>query len=191
MYRIAYCLLWLPMQLLFPTRVVGKQNIPQGGAVLACNHYSYVDSVLVGLSIFRKQYFLAKAELFRSRLLGAFLRALHAIPIHRAQADISAIKRCVSVLKNNKLLTVFPEGTRNQNSEEMAQIKSGLVLFAIKAQKPIVPMLLVRRPRLFRLNQLIVGAPIDLSPFYGKPITKEVLAEGSVAVTNAIASLKH
>jgi len=190
MYRIVYLLLWLPMHLLFPTKVVGKQNIPQGGAILACNHYSYVDSVIVGLSFFRKQYFLAKAELFKSRFLAFMLRSVHAIPIHRQKADIWAIKRCVSVLKNNELLTVFPEGTRNQSSEELAQIKSGLVLFAIKAQKPIVPMLLLRRPRIFLFNKLLVGKPIDLSQFYGQPVTKEVLAMGSAIVTSAIQSLK-
>lgn len=190
MYRIVYFLLWLPMHILFPTKVVGRQNIPQGGAILACNHFSYVDSVLVGTSFFRKQYFLAKAELFNSRFLAFVLRSLNAISIHRQKADISAIKRCVSVLKNNELLTVFPEGTRNQSSEELAQIKSGLVMFAIKAHKPIVPMLLLKRPRIFRFNKLLVGKPIFLTEFYGQPITKEVLAKGSDIVTNAIQMLK-
>lgn len=190
LYRIVYFLLWLPIKLLFPTQLVNKKNIPKGGVVFACNHYTNVDAVLVALSTFRKQRMLGKAELFQKKWLGwLFLRA-GIIPIQRGKADLRAIKESIQALKNNQILTVFPEGTRNKNTIEMAELKEGTAMFAIKAQKPILPVLIIRRPRLFRFNKIVFGKPIYLEEFYEQKLTKEVLTSATQMLSQAFDDLR-
>ena len=90
--------------------------------------------------IWRKQYCVAKKELFKNKLIKIFLKGMNAIPIDRQKVEISTVKKCLSVLKNNKILTIFPEGTRNKTKEPLGDIKSGASIFATKSNSPIVPI---------------------------------------------------
>lgn len=176
MYKFLQILVWPFYRLFHPIKVVGKKNIPKKGkAVLICNHHSNSDIFVLGTAIFRRQYFLAKKELFKKRCNARFLKRMGAIPIDRNANDISAIKACLKVLKENKLLTIFPEGTRNTTDEILLQIKSGAGLIALKAGAPIIPMWIAKKSRAFRKNRLIIGNPVSLEEFAGQKITNEVL----------------
>lgn len=176
MYKFLQILVWPFYRLFHPIKVVGKKNIPKKGkAVLICNHHSNSDIFVLVTAIFRRQYFLAKKELFKKRCNARFLKRMGAIPIDRNANDISAIKACLKVLKENKLLTIFPEGTRNTTDEILLQIKSGAGLIALKAGAPIIPMWIAKKSRAFRKNRLIIGNPVSLEEFAGQKITNEVL----------------
>ncbi len=161
-----------PLQcILWPTKVVNKQNADklEDGGILICNHYSKVDAFMPCFHLFKKEsHILAKYELFKVRIAGWFLTKMGAIPVRRGDADIEAAKAVMKVLRANKKLLIFPEGTRNkEDTQQMSELKDGTARFAIKTQKPIVPMIYYRTPKVFRKNWLYVGEPFTLEEFYG------------------------
>lgn len=162
LYYLLKYLLYIPLKLMFPVIKVGRKNLPKGGAVLVCNHYSAWDIPVLGINIFRKLHFVGKKELFKNKIGAAFFRMMGTSPIDRSKADMKYMRIIIDKLKKNKYVTIFPEGTRNRNeySDNFDKIKNGAVLFALISGKPIVPMVLTTRPRIFRKNKLLIGKPI-------------------------------
>lgn len=160
----------------FSFSVIGKENIPDKAGVIVANHVSMLDPIVLGVAVSRPVHFMAKAELFKNRLLNWFFRKLHAFPVRRGGADRSAIRTALEVLYSGELLGIFPEGTRNKG-EDLLPLHSGAALLATRAQAPIVPVL-IRGTHKFRFRQkidVIIGQPIP--PKEGKRATKEELAE--------------
>ena len=156
------------------------------------NHTSNIDAVNIVLGTFEKKYFLAKKELFKNKLFGAFIKAMGAIKIDRSAADVGAIKNALKVLKNDKKLIIFPEGTRNKSDNvELGEVKSGAAMLAIKSKTPIVPVWVYNRPHAFRMTKILIGEPYELSQFYGMKITEEVLKDASEIVSQKLNQLKE
>ncbi len=170
---ILYIWVWL----LFPTIFKGKRNIPKGKVIFVCNHTSNIDPILLCMSTWRKQYFLAKKELFSNSFKRGIMKIAHAIPVERGKIDIKAIKMSMKVLSKNKILTIFPEGTRNRTNEDLSEIKAGAGMLAIKTKTPIVPVWIKKKPRLFRINSVKFGKPFTLEEFYDEKLTSEVLSK--------------
>lgn len=169
-YRVVRCVLTPLIKLLWPTKVVGKERFDamQGGLVI-CNHYAIPDTLIPVASLYKKElHVLAKAEAFEcAKIANWFLRKAGAIPVHRGEADINAVKEVLSVLRADKKLVMYPEGTRNrEGTKEMLEFKQGAARFAIKARKPILPMVYYRMHKVFRRNWLYIGEPITLEEFY-------------------------
>lgn len=174
--------------LLFRTRVVGVEHVPSGGAVLAGNHVSYMDPVLLWCVSPRPVHFMAKRELWESRLLGWLLDRFWAFPVTRGEPDRSAIVRATEALKAGDLVGVFPEGTRASADEAtLGEAHGGAAFFALRAGVPIVPMAFVgtekvwprgqRFPKLRRVT-ISFGRPIvpeDVDPSLGRKERVELL----------------
>ncbi len=123
-------------------RVTGRDRLVSGAQVLASNHVSNIDPVIVGLAAMRELHFLAKEELFRaSRLFGWLIRKYNALPVRRGSADAAAIKCWSRVLRSGQTLVLFPEGTRSKTGE-IAQFKPGVGMLAIRNRVPVVPTLI-------------------------------------------------
>ena len=129
--------------------------------------------------IWREQHILAKKELFKHFGLRSFLKGMKSIPVDREKVEISTLKQCFSVLKNNKILTIFPEGTRNKTKEPLLDIKDGAGIIAIKTNTPIVPVWIKRKPMPFILNKVYIGEPFYLTKDYENPneIIKQKMLE--------------
>ena len=110
------------------------------------------------LGITEQPAFLGKKELFGSRLAAAFFNKLGVISIDRGSADIAAVKKCFSALKNGKKLVIFPEGTRSK-SGEMAEAKAGAGMFALRTGVPVIPIYIQPGKRPFKTSMVIVGKP--------------------------------
>lgn len=121
-------------------RVFGRENLrPNQAQIVACNHTSHADPVLVGYATGLETSFLAKEEVFKaSRFLGWLIRTYHAMPVNRGAGDIAAFRNCSDVLRRNRTLILFPEGTRSK-SGRLQPLRPGLALLAIINQAPIVP----------------------------------------------------
>jgi len=120
-------------------KVEGQQNVPQeGGVILASNHCSFLDPPVVGVATRRPLYFLAKKELFDHRGFGTLIGALHAFPVSRGFGR-KAIERVLSLLRRDRAVLLFPEGTR-QRDGTLGRAKAGVGMIAVKAGKPIVPV---------------------------------------------------
>ncbi len=114
-YWIVWISAWIVARTVFFMRVRGARNMPPTGPVIViANHSSHLDPPLVAVALHtRRMGFLAKAELWKSRLLGALIGTLGSIPIERGASDRRAYEACLNTLKAGNVLLVFPEGTRS------------------------------------------------------------------------------
>ncbi|WP_410647123.1 lysophospholipid acyltransferase family protein [Amycolatopsis sp. cmx-4-54] len=141
-------------------RVEGTEHIPStGGAVIACNHVSYLDFIFCGLGAQpakRLVRFMAKKEIFSNRIAGPLMRGMHHISVDRG-AGLASYREAVDRLKAGEVVGVFPEATISR-SFTVKDIKSGAVRMAAEAGVPIVPMALWGTQRLWTK-----GRPKDLT----------------------------
>jgi 1-acyl-sn-glycerol-3-phosphate acyltransferase len=120
-------------------RVWGLANVPRRGPVLlACNHQSYFDPVIVGLPVTRECLFMARETLFRNRFFRALIVWLNAFPVRRATADLKAVKEALRRLKGGAVLAAFPEATRTRDGA-IIPLQPGIISIARRAKCPIVP----------------------------------------------------
>jgi 1-acyl-sn-glycerol-3-phosphate acyltransferase len=106
--------------------------------VVAANHISFWDPPLIGSALPREMFFLAKEELFKTAVLGALIRSVHAIPIRRGVADLSGMSRAMEKLRGGAGLLMFPEGTRMKDGE-LHPARPGVGMLAVNADVPILP----------------------------------------------------
>lgn len=190
LFWIVLIIVFLPITIFLPTRIVGRKNLPKGKAIYACNHQTNADIFVIGTKLRKRIYALAKAEIFKSKISNWFFKGIGGVKINRGKADIQAIKDVLTVLnKKQKPIVIFPTGTRNSSPEEVQDAKNGVAMFALKSKSPIIPMVLIKKPRIFRFNKLVVGKPLDLSKYENMPATKEVYAEISKDLVDAMEKL--
>lgn len=183
-------LIWLPITILFPTRVIGRKNLIKGKSVWACNHQSNADIMIIATRAFMRMYCLGKAELNKNKLVGGYLKGIGCVFVKRGQADLNAVKECLRILKDKKKpLVIFPSGTRTSTPDEVENLKNGVVMFALKAQAPIVPMAMVRKAKIFRRNRLVIGEPIDITPYLSRQKDKAVYDEINNILSHRIEQL--
>ncbi len=128
---------------LFDLKVYGLENIPRrGGAVIASNHQSYLDPILLNIGLRRPLYYVAKAELFENEPLNWLLRSVGAIPVRQGAGDISAIRQSIKVLKDGHLLNIFPEGARTHDGQ-IGRIEKGIAMIDHRAHVPVIPAVVI------------------------------------------------
>ena len=190
LYRIIRGILILFLYGFYRPTVRGLHHIPaEGSGIVYSNHISLLDPIFIGCILHRRIYFMAKQELFRLPGLSAVFRALGAFPVKRGKADMSAIKRSLQVLKEDKLFGIFPEGTRSK-SGEMKAFSHGIASIAIRSQAPVIPVAITGEYRLFRRIYISIGEPLTFPDFYGKRTGTDMLETVSSAMSEAILALK-
>jgi 1-acyl-sn-glycerol-3-phosphate acyltransferase len=141
-------------------RVDGAEHVPRrGGAVIACNHVSYLDFIFCGLGARpakRLTRFMAKQEIFANRIAGPLMRGMHHISVDRS-AGLASYREAVGKLRAGEVVGLFPEATISR-SFTVKEIKSGAVRMAAEAGVPVVPMALWGTQRLWTK-----GRPRDLT----------------------------
>ena len=174
-------------------RIEGIDRIPSSGPVIiAPNHVSNWDPIVVGVALKRPVYFMAKVSLFKYRLSDYFCRKMNAFPVQKEYADRQAIRRALQILGEGKVLGIFPQGIRNRSGEAKAQ--SGMVLIALKSGAPIIPVGCIGtghnlpcgwcRPFIVR-----IGTPISLQQYQGQRIGSAGMEKISEDIMNKINDL--
>ena len=166
LYRFLKGMLLGIIKLLFRIKAVGRENEPEDGAYIICsNHISFADVRLIGAVIKRPVRFLAKAELFKTPVLGAFFKAMGAVPIKRGAADVGAIKTSIKLLSENEIVAVFIQGTRCPGVDfSQTEAKSGAAMIAYRAGVPVLPIYIDSKNnklKLFRRNTVRIGGMIS------------------------------
>ena len=178
-FWICFWLIFLPMIIVFPIKRIGKKNLKElkgKNYIVACNHMSNADAIMLDIKFFKKFRYLAKKELFEKKFIGAFMRALGAVSVDRKQADPKAIKEIFRLIGKNKKIAIFPQGTRVKTTHiEDGSAKEGVAMFAIRTNTPVVPMMYDRKLKPFRRTKLIIGKPIY--PDETRKKDKEYLSE--------------
>lgn len=185
------------VNLLYTPWIEGAENIPKtGAAILAPNHLSFIDSIVVPLATSRRVTFLAKAEYFEGKGLKGFLtrnffRSAGQIPVERGTARASnALTAAAKVLQNGGLIALYPEGTRSP-SGKLYKGRTGVARLALENKVPVIPIGLhgTREiqpperniPKLGRVG-IKIGKPLDFSHLYDQRGERDTLR----AVTDEI-----
>lgn len=118
----------------------GRENIPKrGGFILASNHLSHLDPVVVAAVCPRRLSFMARDSLFKNPAFGWLISSAGAFPVKRSSADLSALKEALKCLKKNCALLLFPEGTRAVEPEIERPAQPGIGFLAVKSGVPVIP----------------------------------------------------
>ena len=126
--------------LAFRLQIYGRENlIEDGPAILASNHASYLDPPLVGVACRKEIYYLARKSLFEKPLFGPLLARLNCVPVDRDRGDVGAVRAILRLLKSEKRVLVFPEGTRSSDGQ-LQPARAGLGLIITKSFAPVVPV---------------------------------------------------
>ena len=171
LYDFCY-LTWPPLFRLFlRMEVFGRENIPEEGpVVIASNHLSLLDPPILGAAATRKIHCMAKSELFKPAWFGALIRKLGAFPVKRGEMDREAIKTGLTILKENKVLAVFPEGTRSKDGE-LGRAGGGAFMMGVKRKAKIVPACIygtdISRHPGWPKVRVIFGKPMEYDPDMG------------------------
>jgi acyl-[acyl-carrier-protein]-phospholipid O-acyltransferase/long-chain-fatty-acid--[acyl-carrier-protein] ligase len=140
--HIVRFILWCAATLLFRIRVEGAEHIPlTGGGLLASNHISYADAVLVGYTTPRFVRFLMWQPIYNAPLFNYFFRVLHAIPIDAAspKATVRALRAAHAELLSGELVAIFPEGFISRNGE-IGPFGRGLERILDGTGAPVIPV---------------------------------------------------
>ncbi len=120
-------------------RVYGKENVPKtGGAVLALNHFHWIDPAAFGVACPRTIRYMAKSEAHRVPGLGELIRAFGTFSVRRGETDRDAVRHMRKVVKDGHLLGIFAEGTR-QRSGVPGDVQPGAAMAALQEGVPVIP----------------------------------------------------
>lgn len=161
-------------KLLYRPEFIGLENIPnEGNVILAGNHTNNLDAAIMIAGPDRIVHMLAKKELFNNKLSNWFFTSMGCISVNRSIHDENAKKKALDVLKDGKVIGIFPEGTVNQTNELLLPLKYGAVSFAKKTNAYIVPFSITGKYKLFKKSIKIT---------YGKAykINKELEEENKI-----------
>lgn len=193
-FVICFILAYIPLRLIFPTKVIGKKNLPKKeGYIFTCNHFSNMDPVILDACLAKRIRFLAKKELFKNKFVGFFLKQYGGFPINREKPEMSSIKFALNTLKEKKILGIFPEGTRNKSEtdDRLQELKNGVIMFASKGDAKIVPAIIYKRIKAFRKNYIIIGEPFKLEAVDSKRLTKEEIDYNTNKLVSAMNKLRE
>ncbi|WP_445490894.1 lysophospholipid acyltransferase family protein [Niallia sp. 03133] len=173
------------------TKIINKEKLPEGkGYIVSCSHIGWVDVLALGTSLLPKKiHFMAKKELFEKPKTARFLTSINAFPVDRENPGPSSIKTPVKLLKEDKIVGIFPSGTR---SSEDVPLKRGAATIANLAKVPIVPAAFSGPTDLKGLLsgkkiKVIFGDPIEIKTEDG---TKKDVATITTELSEVMAELQ-
>ena len=139
---------------LLRARSVGAQNVPETGpAILAPNHFSYMDHFLIGMFIRRKVRFMAKSQLFTPVARWIYLQG-GVFPVRRGARDEDAFITAEAILDASGVVAMYPEGGRSRTGELQEHAKPGIGRLALQSGAPVVPIAILGSARIRNWKRL-------------------------------------
>lgn len=160
-----------------------RPDLLEGGLVIAPNHQSYLDPVLVGMGVPRPICYLARRSLFAVAGLGWLIRALKARPVRRGAVDAQALKAVIRLLRGGETVLIFPEGTRTRDGS-LGPFKPGVAAIAIRCGVPLLPVCVEGTYRCWPRRRAL-PVPARAAVAYGEPISPRGGAEQLTAAVRA------
>ncbi|MFC9428458.1 lysophospholipid acyltransferase family protein [Streptomyces sp. NPDC056987] len=206
-YRLAAVIAKPPLILLLKRDWRGAEHIPaDGGFITAVNHNSHLDPFAYAhfqYNTGRLPRFLAKDGLFTKGFIGAVMRGTGQIPVYRETSDaLSAFRAAIDAVERGECVAFYPEGTLTRDPDLWPMsAKTGVARVALQTKCPVIPVaqwganLLLppyaTKPDLFprKTHRILAGPPVDLSRFYDREITPELLREATEVIMAAITEL--
>ncbi len=192
MRRFILFLTKIILSIFFRVEIINPQKIPAEGPALFCaSHNTILDMFFLGFRLKRWIYWMAKEELFRNPVAAYVLKKLGAFPVKRGTGDVSSIKNAYRLLEENKIIGIFPHGTRIDPAKiETTRVKSGAVMIAVNAGVPVIPATVYGSYKLFSRIRVIYGDPFYIETT-DKKLSKEDLSEMSKDIIRRVYSLSE
>lgn len=139
-YFVVFFILYPFFKIFYRVKVYGRENIPKDRSIIvAANHLSYFDPVIVSLATKRPVAYMAKEELFHVPVLSQLIQLLGAFAVNREKLEIATIRSAKAVLTTKWLLGIFPEGTRIKTGK-IGDINKGFGYLAKSTNSEILPL---------------------------------------------------
>lgn len=140
LYQLSWWTAGPLVRLGFRLNIRGKENIPSDGpAILASNHLSFLDHVLLPMATQRQIHFISKIQHFDKKFRGWYFRQIGVIPLKRGEGDNVAFERALQTLRNGDLFAIYPEGTRSKDGK-LHRGHTGVARLAYLTGAPVVPV---------------------------------------------------
>ena len=163
--------------IVYRPKIVGIENVPKDTAALICpNHVHALDSAIIVGKFKRQVKVLAKEELYKNGFIRFIADVFGIYPVKPDSKSMESVKTSLKILKNNELLMIFPEGTRNGMAKGVKP-KDGAIKLAIKANVPIIPVGFQGNFKPFRKIKVNIGSPIYYSEYKEEINNKELMDE--------------
>jgi 1-acyl-sn-glycerol-3-phosphate acyltransferase len=176
-------------------RVLNPERAKRTGAwILASNHISHFDPLLLTSVIRRQIDWMAMSDLFKPRFLGWWLRSSDCFPVQRFKADRAALKTAIDRLQDGKLVGMFPEGGLRDGPASVlggAELKRGIRAVADLGKAPIIPCVILGSDRLYRSSNWLPFRRTPIWIGFGQPLTADAgaaLEERLAAELRALAA---
>jgi 1-acyl-sn-glycerol-3-phosphate acyltransferase len=174
-------------RLVYRPIIEGRENVPKHGAVIiASNHLSFIDSVVIPIVAPRPVVFIAKKEYWQGKgIRGALTRgwfnAIGSIPVERGthRAAQESLDAALQVLKDGQAFGIYPEGTRSRDGR-LYRGKTGVGWLALTAQVPVVPCAVIGTDKLQPVGKRIPRFA-RFTVKFGKPLTFPPPSSGTTA----------
>ena len=166
-------------------KVYGKDRMPlDGGCVVASNHFSWLDPVVLGVASPRPLYYMAKIEAHRAPGLGAFIRAFGCFPVRRGESDREAVRTMRRIVAEGNALGLFAEGTR-QRSGVPGEVQAGAAMVAIQEGVPVLPVA-IHGSQSWSVTRL---QPVSIA--WGEPLALDGLPKGGKGYKEASVEIQR
>ena len=110
--------------------------------------------------------------------MAKIIKGFGAIPIDRDNPDMKTMLSVIKTLKNDHKLVVFPEGIRNKSgTDKLQELKGGVAIFSVKAKKPVLPVMILKKGGFLRKVRILIGKPFEFSDYYDKKLSNEDIAQ--------------
>ncbi len=159
-YAILYCIIFPFFNAVHPCKAIGRERIPEGGALICANHTAASDPFFLVFAFRLKNQVraMAKAELIRVPIIGYLLGKAGVFGVDRGKADVGAIKQAMKFLKGGEKVLLFPEGTRIKDGEA-GEAKTGAAMLAVRCNVPILPVYISEKKKWFGRTPVVIGEP--------------------------------
>ncbi len=134
----------------------------KGGYIISSNHMGYLDPVILHCAFpWRRLFFIAVDALFNTPLKNWFFSHVNCIKINKKSASTDTIRAAGEVLRDGKIICIFPEGQINRESDsKTAAFRPGCAMIAALNNAPILPVYIGKRKSVWHCTRVLVGAPI-------------------------------
>lgn len=179
LYLFSRCFFYSYFKLFHRLKIYGLENYESNSpAIIACNHVSFLDPVMIGVSCPEVIHSIARKSLFKTFIMRYWLNKVNTYPISGSSSDKDMMKKVISILLKGDKIAIFPEGSRSEDGK-LKPLKKGLALLADKGAAKIIPTAVIgpekALPKNKKFPKLFTKLIVAFGPcIYYSKILKEV-----------------
>ncbi|HBH11824.1 MAG: 1-acyl-sn-glycerol-3-phosphate acyltransferase [Clostridiales bacterium 38_11] len=192
-YKIVRAIIFVILNILFRIKVHHKENSLNNDGeplVLCANHSSWFDPFVVAITFKDEISYMAKKELFENSILRFFLTRIKAFPVDRDGNSLTALKNSLKILKNNKTLGIFPEGTRVKGFSE-SSVKGGIGMLVVRSKATVLPVYIESKYKLFGRVDIYYGERFDYNHLEKGSLDSKQYTDISIDIMRRIYAVKN